>query len=307
MHCKALCRWDNWKEWRERCGRTALREGVSAWLVMGGCCQSWALQNLFILPWWVLPAGKRACCWLAFTCIQLHGWNIINFPAIQLWIPSNPNMLFVENCQTFNKHVIDIKKSNALCSFRWYFCLLLWHFFSLSFYVHTYITHSGFHQIAGDKSFLCFVLSGLGAFDTVCLNMSPESFLCYTWPITLKTGLSPPHKVTLLVLKHSNVRLDKLLRLSDQQAIYSRFIKKDYSNIAFEVRLCRQSSHLTVRWYSIKYQASLITLCPYPSAVQMNSNLLLPGPMQPRLPLHHGQSDKGMREDIMCSSHKSCL
>lgn len=119
--------------------------------------------------------------------------------------------------------------------------------------------------------------------------------------------LSPPHKVTLLVLKHSNVRLDKLLRLSDQQAIYSRFIKKDYSNIAFEVRLCRQSSHLTVRWYSIKYQASLITLCPYPSAVQMNSNLLLPGPMQPRLPLHHGQSDKGMREDIMCSSHKSCL
>lgn len=117
----------------------------------------------------------------------------------------------------------------------------------------------------------------------------------------------PPHKVTLLVLKHSNVRLDKLLRLSDQQAIYSRFIKKDYSNIAFEVRLCRQSSHLTVRWYSIKYQASLITLCPYPSAVQMNSNLLLPGPMQPRLPLHHGQSDKGMREDIMCSSHKSCL
>ena len=53
MHSKAvlwLFRGDKWREWIERCGRTELREGVSAWLVMDPgwsvwCCQSRVLHK----------------------------------------------------------------------------------------------------------------------------------------------------------------------------------------------------------------------------------------------------------------------
>lgn len=84
---------------------------------------------------------------------------------------------------------------------------------------------------------LCFQLIWYRALEHVTWIISLLFMTNYSEEWTVS-----PHKVTLLVLKHGNVRLDKLLRLSDQQAIYSRFIKKIILTLL--LRLDFAGSHL---------------------------------------------------------------